>query len=205
MRREDQNRGRPGTKATLCVCISLCIALVCPRRFYEVKLLTGGMMRMGWATPSYHAGQQLGADENSYAFDGFLVREPPSSTHAPFLHSPFLPLSAYPLSLQARKWHHGSESYGRRWNTGDIVGCLLDVEEKTICMPCMCATIVNSVHMCVSHGAAFTLNGELLQGSFESTVAFENINTLEGLVPAITLSAGERAQLNFGKSKVGGS
>ena len=69
-------------------------------------------------------------------------------------------------------------------------------------MPCMCATIVNSVHMCVSHGAAFTLNGELLQGSFESTVAFENINTSEGLVPAITLSAGERAQLNFGKSKV---
>ena len=79
------------------------------------------------------------------------------------------------------------------------------MEAKTICMPCMCATIVNSVHMCVSHGAAFTLNGELLQGSFESTVAFENINTSEGLVPAITLSAGERAQLNFGKSKVGGS
>lgn len=66
----------------------------------------------------------------------------------------------------------------------------------------MCATIVSSAHVCVSPGAAFTLNGELLQGSFESTVAFEHINTSEGLVPAITLSAGERAQLNFGQSKV---
>lgn len=84
------------------------------------------------------------------------------------------------------------------------MGCLLDIDEKTICMECMCATIVNSAHVCVcvSPGAAFTLNGDLLQGSFESTVAFEHINTSEGLVPAITLSAGERAQLNFGQSKV---
>lgn len=43
-------------------------------------------MRMGWATPSYHAGQHLGADENSYAFDGFLVCE-----------LPFDPLFLYPL------------------------------------------------------------------------------------------------------------
>ena len=102
------------------MCISLCIALVCPRRFYEVKLLTGGMMRMGWATPSYHAGQQLGADENSYAFDGFLVREPPSSTHAPFLHSPFLPLSSSPFSplLTLSPYRHASGTMGQRAMVG---------------------------------------------------------------------------------------
>ena len=39
-----------------------------------MKLLTDGMMRVGWATSSFPAGQLLGADEHSYAFDGFLVR-----------------------------------------------------------------------------------------------------------------------------------
>ena len=55
----------------------------------------------------------------------------------------------------------------------------------------------------MSLSVAFTLNGELLQGSFDSTIAFEDINTSGGLMPAITLSAGQRAQLNFGKSEVG--
>ena len=44
-------------------------------RYYEVKLLTGGMMRIGWATPSFRAGKPLGSDYNSYAYDGFLVSD----------------------------------------------------------------------------------------------------------------------------------
>lgn len=118
MQREDQNGGRPGIEATLRVSISLCIALVCPHRFYEVKLLTGGMMRMGWATPSYHAGQQLGADENSYAFDGFLVREVPSSTHHFSTHP--LPLSpslfSHPLTLSP--YRHASGTMGQKAMVG---------------------------------------------------------------------------------------
>jgi len=42
-------------------------------RYYEVVLLTGGMMRVGWATPSFPAGKALGTDKHSYGFDGFLV------------------------------------------------------------------------------------------------------------------------------------
>ena len=42
-------------------------------RYYEVKLLTDGMMRVGWATPSFPAHLPLGDDGNSYAFDGYLV------------------------------------------------------------------------------------------------------------------------------------
>ena len=38
-----------------------------------MKLLTGGMMRIGWATPSFQAGKLLGSDRHSYAFDGHLV------------------------------------------------------------------------------------------------------------------------------------
>ena len=43
-------------------------------RYYEVELLTGGLMRIGWATPSFEAGKLLGSDDHSYAYDGYLVR-----------------------------------------------------------------------------------------------------------------------------------
>ncbi len=46
--------------------------IVC--RYYEAKLLTGGMIRVGWATPTFSAERPLGTDKHSYCFDGFLVR-----------------------------------------------------------------------------------------------------------------------------------
>ena len=42
-------------------------------RYYEVELLTDGMMRIGWATPTFPAGIPLGSDDKSYAYDGYLV------------------------------------------------------------------------------------------------------------------------------------
>lgn len=54
----------------------------------------------------------------------------------------------------------------------------------------------------VSLPPAFTLNGELLhEVHVDSTIAFDHVNSTEGFVPAITLSAGERAQFNFGQSE----
>ena len=38
-----------------------------------MELLTGGMMRIGWATPTFPAGIPLGSDDKSYAYDGYLV------------------------------------------------------------------------------------------------------------------------------------
>ena len=35
---------------------------------------TDGYARVGWATVDFQAGIQLGNDENSYAFDGYLVK-----------------------------------------------------------------------------------------------------------------------------------
>lgn len=40
-----------------------------------MKLLTEGMMRIGWATPSFEAGKLLGSDSHSYAYDGHLVSD----------------------------------------------------------------------------------------------------------------------------------
>ena len=52
-----------------------CLHVSTMHRYYEVKLLTDGMMRVGWASPSFPAHLPLGDDEHSYAFDGFLVRQ----------------------------------------------------------------------------------------------------------------------------------
>lgn len=49
--------------------------------------------------------------------------------------------------------------------------------------------------------AGFSLNREILRGSFDSTIAFSDVDVSEGLVPAITLFAGERARMNFGHSE----
>ena len=98
-----------------------------------MKLLTGGMMRIGWATPTFPAGKPLGSDKNSYAYDGCLV-----SAKCTFVNLLLLSLSlSLSLFLQARKWHRTSESFGHRWSVGDIVGCFLDIEEKIMCKSMM--------------------------------------------------------------------
>ena len=86
-------------------------------------------MRIGWATPTFPAGIPLGSDDKSYAYDGYLVSAKFTQIRQIGVNL-FLSLS---LSLsQARKWHRTSESFGQRWSVGDVIGCLLDIEEKTI-------------------------------------------------------------------------
>ena len=83
--------------------------------------------------------------------------------------------------MQVCKWHSGRESFGQRWSAGDVVGCLLDLDAGQV---------------------AFSLNGELLQDSLGySTVAFEGLTGVS-LTPAVTLAAGQSAQINFGRSEV---
>lgn len=62
-----------------------------------------------------------------------------------------------------------------------MIGCLLDLDGGQI---------------------SFSLNGELLQDTLRTSgIAFEGVAGVS-LVPAITLAAGQRAQLNFGRSEV---
>jgi len=71
----------------------------------------------------------LGSDHTSFAYDGYLVRDGQSvGSHAALCYC----LSCL-FVLQSRKWHKESENFGRRWKSGDVVGCLLDIEEATIC------------------------------------------------------------------------
>jgi len=43
-------------------------------RYYEVKIHTPGLIRVGWTRPHLPAGVAVGSDHNSYAFDGYAVR-----------------------------------------------------------------------------------------------------------------------------------
>lgn len=83
--------------------------------YYEVTLLTEGLMQIGWAENGFVAdsekGDGVGDDAHSWSFDGF----------------------------RARKWHSsednedekdGESSYGKRWRVGDVVGCALRVMKK---------------------------------------------------------------------------
>ncbi|EDV29875.1 uncharacterized protein TRIADDRAFT_52741 [Trichoplax adhaerens] len=116
--------------------------------YYEFHVNSPGMMRVGWCSEFFEAGKEVGGSSNSYSYDGFL----------------------------ARKWNHGSESFGKTWNKGDIVGCLLDLDTGKI---------------------SFTLNGELLQDGM-SSYAFEDIDVTVGYLPACSLAVGQSGRINFG-------
>lgn len=137
--------------------------------YYEFDVMTSGYMKVGWAIIGCSPGVELGADENSYAFDGYAV----SSANTETLRMELLQI------FQGRKWHQGAEPFGRPWQVGDVVGCLLDLHDKTI---------------------SFTLNGELLVDPSGNEVAFENVTAESGgFVPACTLGCAEKARFNFGQ------
>ncbi|CAK9176746.1 unnamed protein product [Ilex paraguariensis] len=72
------------------------------------------------------------------------------------------------------KWNKHAESYGQSWVVGDVIGCCIDLERDEI---------------------SFFRNGASLG------VAFNGIRKMVpglGYYPAISLSQGERCELNFG-------
>lgn len=74
--------------------------------YYEVTLLTGGLMQLGWAGPLFRCspvqGRGVGDNRYSWAFDGF----------------------------RQKRWCVSSALYGERWQAGDVVGVLLDVVRR---------------------------------------------------------------------------
>ncbi|KAJ8309071.1 hypothetical protein KUTeg_013945 [Tegillarca granosa] len=118
--------------------------------YYEFEVITPGYMKVGWAKVSSIPNVELGTDGRSFAFDG----------------------------LAGRKWHHGPEQYGKVWKKGDVVGCMLDLHDRTI---------------------TFSLNGELMMDSLGQEIAFRGIDVGDGYIPAMTLGAYQKAKLNFGQ------
>lgn len=75
---------------------------------------------------------------------------------------------------RVKKWNKDAETYGQTWVVGDVIGCCIDLDQNDI---------------------SFYRNGVSLG------VAFHRIRKMGpgfGYYPAISLSQGERCELNFG-------
>ncbi|CAF4506903.1 unnamed protein product, partial [Rotaria sp. Silwood2] len=121
--------------------------------YYEVELLTSGRMLIGWGHASnLSAFYSLGTDSYGYSFDG----------------------------LNARRFHHNTyDRFGKQWTKNDVVGCMIDLHDKTI---------------------SFSLNGELMLDNYGNETAFDGLDIDEiGFVPAITSFSGQKARFNFGQ------
>ena len=108
--------------ASVCV---LGVSLTRGKWYYEAELRTSGVMQVGWADQLFKGdsenGDGVGDDEHSWAYDG----------------------------CRQQKWNGESPvDYGAAWAAGDVVGCLLDLDEGR-------GTV------------AFTLNGKGLSSAFE--------------------------------------
>ncbi|XP_054103982.1 ryanodine receptor 2 isoform X6 [Callithrix jacchus] len=120
------------------------------RWYFEFEAVTAGDMRVGWSRPGCQPDQELGSDERAFAFDGF----------------------------KAQRWHQGNEHYGRSWQAGDVVGCMVDMNEHTM---------------------MFTLNGEILLDDSGSELAFKDFDVGDGFIPVCSLGVAQVGRMNFGK------
>uniref|UniRef100_A0A8C6K2C8 Uncharacterized protein n=1 Tax=Melopsittacus undulatus TaxID=13146 RepID=A0A8C6K2C8_MELUD len=116
--------------------------------YFEFEAVTAGDMRVGWTRPGCLPDQELGSDEEAFVFDGF----------------------------KAQRWHQGNEHFGRSWLAGDVVGCMVDMNEHTM---------------------MFTLNGEILLDDSGSELAFKDFEV--GFLPVCSLGPSQVGRMNFGK------
>ncbi|XP_037915514.1 ryanodine receptor isoform X7 [Hermetia illucens] len=121
--------------------------------YFEFEVLTAGPMRVGWARADCHPGTMLGSDDSTWAFDGYNEEKVSGGA---------------------------TESFGKQWGPGDVVGVFLDLVDHTI---------------------SFSLNGELLMDALGGETTFAEVSAEGvGFVPACTLGVGQKARLTYGQN-----
>uniref|UniRef100_A0A8D0HWE0 Ryanodine receptor 3 n=1 Tax=Sphenodon punctatus TaxID=8508 RepID=A0A8D0HWE0_SPHPU len=117
--------------------------------YFEFEAVTGGDMRVGWARPGCRSDVELGADDQAFVFQG----------------------------SRGQRWHQGSGFFGRNWQRGDVVGCMINLDDKSM---------------------IFTLNGELLITNKGSELAFADFEIDNGFVPICSLGLSQIGRMNLG-------
>ncbi|XP_034436295.1 ryanodine receptor 3 isoform X5 [Hippoglossus hippoglossus] len=118
--------------------------------YFEFEALGGGDMRVGWARPGCRPDVELGADNQAFVFDGY----------------------------RGRRMHAGSRYFGHPWKKGDVVGCMINMEDKSM---------------------IFTLNGELLITNKGSELCFTDFETEDGFIPVCSMGMSQIGRMNLGK------
>ena len=74
--------------------------------YYEVTLLSDGLMQIGWSSinTAFNNYNGVGDSENSYAYDGHRVF----------------------------KWNLQHSDYGQRWAIGDVIGTMINFNTREI-------------------------------------------------------------------------
>ncbi|CAB1343728.1 unnamed protein product [Coregonus sp. 'balchen'] len=118
--------------------------------YFEFEAVTAGDMRVGWARPHCTPNGELGSDMQAFVFDG----------------------------SKAQWCHQGGEPLGRPWQSGDVVGCMVDMGECTMMV---------------------TLNGEVLLNDRGSELAAKDFDISQGFLPVCSLGVNQKARLNLGR------
>lgn len=150
--------------------------------YYEVTLLSDGLMQIGWGTRTFvtasHIGEGdgVGDTDHSWAYDGF----------------------------RQRCWHSGlDKEYGNTsdegssaWQAGDVVGCCLQfVPEKSSSGVGTDGCSSSSGSRQVSGCVRYSLNGVDLGVANEFQVSVAEI-----FMPALSLEKDERVAVNLGQA-----
>ncbi|XP_012989669.2 ryanodine receptor 2 isoform X4 [Esox lucius] len=118
--------------------------------YFEFEAVTAGDMRVGWTHPDRPLVEELGLDAQAFVFDG-------SKAH----------------------WcHQGGYCLGRPWQIGDVVGCMVDMSERTMMI---------------------SLNGELLLNDNGSELAARDFDIGKGFIPVCSLGVNQEGRLNLGR------
>ncbi|XP_053702100.1 ryanodine receptor 3-like isoform X3 [Synchiropus splendidus] len=120
------------------------------RWYFEFEAVTGGDMRVGWARPGCKPDVELGTDDLAFVFDGYR---------------------GHCLNM-------GGRLFGRCWHAGDVVGCMINMEDKSM---------------------IFTLNGEILITTKGSELCFTDFETEDGFIPVCSLGLSQVGRMNLGK------
>ncbi|XP_061668950.1 ryanodine receptor 3 [Syngnathoides biaculeatus] len=118
--------------------------------YFEFDAQSGGDMRVGWARPGCRPDVELGTDNQAFVFDGY----------------------------RGRRLHAGSRYFGHPWKKGDVVGCMINMVDKTM---------------------IFTLNGELLITNKGSELCFTDFETEDGFIPVCSVGTSQTGRMNLGK------
>jgi hypothetical protein len=119
--------------------------------YYEAILETAGCLQIGWADGSFsghcHAdrGDGCGDGPSSWAYDGW----------------------------RRYRWHATATEWGCRWKEGDVVGCLVDMDEKIV------AFTLNGKSEEIGMGVAFTGAGFRPCGGVYACVSFNRREKLK--------------------------
>jgi len=117
--------------------------------YYEVEILSAGTILVGWSLTSASPNYDMSTDPSSYSFG----------------------------CANARKYHQGSDAFGKAVSIGDIVGVMIDLQDKTV---------------------GFSLNGEVLIDPLGTEYAFDRIFA-DDYIPAFSLACGQKVRCNFGQ------